>query len=90
MDRKQKDRKLSRSFVVINSGPYKGLKGKVCFADDNNVKVEILAKNLKIQMPKTQVTEIRDPSMPLEPRNIGCEAMSFDDAAKQDMGVIEG
>lgn len=75
---------------MINAGEHKGLKGKVFFADDNIVKVEIAAKNLKIQIPRTLVTEIRDPTMTLEAKNIGVDPLSFDDAAKRDMGVLEG
>ena len=66
------------------------MKGRVLFADDNIIKVEILAKNLKIQIPRTAVTEIRDPTAPLEARDAGCEPMSFDEAAKVDMGREDG
>jgi hypothetical protein len=31
------------------------------FADDNIVKVEIVAKDLKVELPRTSVQEIRDP-----------------------------
>ncbi|CDW77018.1 transcription elongation factor spt5 [Stylonychia lemnae] len=89
IDRRQKDRKMSRSYVVINQGQYKGLKAKVLFADDNLVKVEITSNNMKVQLPRLSVTEIRDPTMPLEAKNIGCEAKSFDEAAKLDMGADE-
>ena len=33
-----------RTYVVIKSGDFKGLKGKVCFADDNIVQVEIMSR----------------------------------------------
>ncbi len=57
-----KDRRFSRAYVVVNSGPHKGLRGRVVFADDNIVKVEIAAKKLKLQLPRSEVTEIRDPT----------------------------
>jgi hypothetical protein len=34
LDRMNKDRKMVRTFVVITEGQYKGLKGRVMFADD--------------------------------------------------------
>jgi len=89
LDKKEKDRKMSRSYVVINSGEYKGLKARVLFADDNLAKVEITSNNMKVQLPRSAVTEIRDPSKPLEAKNVGCEAKSFDEAAKMDMGEDE-
>ena len=39
-DRKLRDKKI-RPYVVINKGEYKGLKGKVIFADDNIVRLEL-------------------------------------------------
>lgn len=64
-DRRQKDKKFSRAYVVINQGAYKGLKARVFFADENNVKVEIQAKDLKIVLPRTHVCEFKDPTKPL-------------------------
>eukprot|EP00347_Sterkiella_histriomuscorum_P019259 403342330 len=85
-DRKQKDRKIIRSYVAITAGEYKGLKGRVLFADELICKVEILAKDLKVQLPRGMVMEIRDPTKPMEIRDLGVEPMSFDDAQKRDMG----
>jgi len=84
-DRKQKDRKLSRSYVVVKQGEHKGLKGRVMFADDNIVKVEIVAKNLKVDVPRTSVQELRDPTAPISGTTLGVEPMSFDEAQRLNM-----
>ena len=34
LDKKNKDKRLCKSYVIITSGQYKGLKGRVMFADD--------------------------------------------------------
>jgi ribosomal protein L24 len=38
--------------VVITCGPFKGMKAKVLFADDNRVVVEVIAKLKKIELPR--------------------------------------
>ena len=52
VDRNQKDRRITRSYVVINQGEYKGYSGRVLFADDNIVKVELLAKDMKVDLKR--------------------------------------
>lgn len=79
-DRRFKDKKISK-FVVINSGEYKGLKAKVVEANDITVKLEILANDMKINLAREQVTEIRDPTQPIEFRSSDFAAMSFESAA---------
>jgi hypothetical protein len=76
--------------VVINKGEYKGLKAKVLFADDTFVRVELQATDMRLQLKKADVTEIKDPSKPIEfsaVNSLDCNPTSFDDATKQDMGV---
>jgi ADP-heptose:LPS heptosyltransferase len=89
IDRKVKDRKFSRSYVVINHGPLKGLKAKVITSDDNIVKLEILSNNEKIVLNRDQVTELKNPSEPIPFENGLCPQQSFDDAAKLDMGTFD-
>jgi hypothetical protein len=88
-DRRLRDKKI-RPYVVINKGEYKGLKAKVLFADDTFVRVELQATDQRVQLKKADVTEIKDPSKPIEfsaVNSLDCNPTSFDDATKQDMGV---
>ena len=88
-DRKLRDKKI-RPYVVINKGEYKGLKGKVIFADDNIVRLELQATDKRVVLRKGDVTEIKDPTKPIEYsaiNSLDCNPTSFDDATKQDMGV---
>ena len=55
------------------------------FADENSVKVELLAKNIKVCLPRTSV-EVRDPTKPLEMKGVGVDQMSFEEAQKHEMG----
>jgi hypothetical protein len=87
LDRKVKDKRFSR-FVVVKSGEHKGLKGKVCWADDNLVKVELMAKDLKIVIPRENVAEIKEPEKVIPFKNADLGFKSFDDAAKEDMGIF--
>ena len=48
VDRNQKDRRICRSYVVINQGEFKGYSGRVLFADEAIVKVELLANDMRI------------------------------------------
>jgi hypothetical protein len=82
LDRKLRDKKM-KPYVLIASGEHKGLKGKVCFADENFVKVELLAKDIKVQLPRTAVKEIADPTKPLSYQGSGAietNPMSFEEA----------
>jgi hypothetical protein len=76
---------------MIATGEHKGLKAKVCFADENFVKVELLAKDIKIQLPRTAVREIIDPTQSLSSFGtagfMDTNPMSFEEAGKQDMGA---
>lgn len=88
-DRKLKDKKI-RPYVVINRGEYKGLKAKVLFADDTFVRVELQATDSRVVLRKADVTEIKDPTKPIDfsaINSLDCNPTSFDDATKQDMGV---
>ena len=88
-DRKLRDKKI-RPYVVINKGEYKGLKGKVIFADDTFVRVQLQATDNRVVLLKSDVTEIKDPTKPIDfgtVNSLDCNPTSFDDATKQDMGV---
>ena len=83
-DRKLRDKKI-RPYVVINKGEYKGLKGKVIFADDNIVRLELQATDKRVVLRKGDVTEIKDPTKPIEYsaiNSLDCNPTSFDDATK--------
>ena len=56
------------------------------FADEATARVEILAKNLKVEVPRTAVAEIRDPALPLGYASLSVEPLSFDEAQKLNMG----
>ena len=51
LDRKFRDKKI-RPYVVIKSGDLKGLKAKVLFADDNIVRLEIVATDEKVVLKR--------------------------------------
>jgi transcription elongation factor len=51
VDRKVRDKKFAK-FAVIKSGEHKGLRAKVLFADDNIVKLELLANDQKVVLPR--------------------------------------
>lgn len=91
VDRKARDKKFAR-FVVIKSGEHKGLKAKTLFADDNIVRVEIVANAMKLVLPRDQVMAIDDPTKPIGYTNSQVSGKSFDDAAQRDMGadILEG
>lgn len=91
LDKKVKDRKLSRSYVMITQGKYKGLKGKVISADDNVVKLELQATVEKVVLPREHVTEVKDltTSLSMEPGAFNVP-QSFDEAAKQDIAANSG
>ena len=55
IDRKQKDKRFSRAYVVVMQGQHKGLKGRVFFADDNIVKLELMSTNEKVVLPRDHV-----------------------------------
>jgi hypothetical protein len=89
LDRKLRDKKI-RPYVVIKSGELKGLKAKVLFADDNIVRLEVVARDERVVLKRDQVTEISDPTNPIgfaNGNNLDCNPTNFDDATKQDMGV---
>ena len=64
VDKNMKDRKFSRAHVIVITGEYKGHRGRVYFADDNIVKIEIPSRNVKVQLEKKQVIPLRDPGKP--------------------------
>ena len=43
--------------ISIDSGEYKGLKGRVLLANETNVMVEIPSKNQKVTLLRTQISE---------------------------------
>jgi hypothetical protein len=53
---------LSRAYVVITEGAHKGMKAKVLYADDNIANLEILANCKKIEVKRSSIKELRDPT----------------------------
>lgn len=91
LDKKVKDRKLSRSYVMVTQGKYKGLKGKVISADDNIVKVELQATVETVVLPREHVKEVKDLTTPLSMEHGAFNVpQSFDEAAKQDIAANSG
>lgn len=68
--------------MIVKTGEHKGLKGRVYWADDNIVKLVLLATDTKLILPKDQVQEVKDPTKPLAFRAADLSAMSFESAAK--------
>lgn len=89
VDRKARDREFAR-YVVIKSGPYKGLKAKVTYADDSIVKLEVMSIDQKLALPVGDVEAIKDPTQSIGFANQHVAQMSFDEAGKMDMGDIFG
>ena len=89
LDKRYKDKRISRAMVVINGGQYKGLKARVIFADEQFVKLEVFSSLKKIELPRKLVTEIREPTKPLMAKDMLCAPLSFDAAMNQDMPLDE-
>ena len=88
-DKKIKDKRLNKSYVVICKGPMKGLKARVISANDINVNLEICINGKKVILPRGEVMEIRDPTQPLYSREMDVAPLSFEAAGKEDIPMNE-
>lgn len=60
----QRDPKINPN-VVVTSGEYKGMKGRVCHINKDIFNVELMALNKKVDISRNQLKEIDDPTKSL-------------------------
>lgn len=56
------------------------MKGRVIYADDNFVKLELQSNSKKLEVPRQHIFELRDPTKPILVKDLQCAPLSFDAA----------